>query len=347
MRYPVFDGHNDTLLNLFLPERGQGRSFFERSDIGHIDLPRAREGGLIGGFFAMFTPVQTAPGAGDPIAASLAAKQQPVDREAARDATLGMMAVLSRLVRASDGAVRVVRNAEALQASIDEGSMAVVMHIEGVEAIDTRLDALYAFYDAGLRSLGPVWSRPNAFGHGVPFDFPGSPDAGPGLTEAGAALVHACNDLGILIDLSHLNENGFWDVARLSSAPLVATHSNAYALTPSPRNLTDRQLDAIRESGGVVGVNFHVGFLREDGQTDPATPIARIVDHARYLTDRMGVDHVALGSDFDGATIPDELGDAAGLPRLMQALADAGFGDDDLRKIGYANWVRVLHATWR
>src|SRR5919202_1128991 len=127
-----------------------------------------------------------------------------------------------------------------------------------------ELDALEVFYQAGLRSLGPVWSRPTAFGHGVPFAFPRSPDTGAGLTDAGKELVRACNRLGIMIDLSHLNEQGFWDVAGLSDAPLVATHSNAHALCPSTRNLTDEQLGAIAGSGGLVGVNFAVSFLRED-----------------------------------------------------------------------------------
>ena len=151
--------------------------------------------------------------------------------------------------------------------------------------------------------MGLVWSRPNAFAHGVPFEFPASPDTGPGLTPAGVELVHACNRLGILVDLSHLNEKGFWDVARTSDAPLVATHSNAHALCASTRNLTDAQLDAIARTGGVVGVNFACGFLCEDGSNDDDTPMSEIVRHVDYLVERMGIDHVAFGSDFDGAKV--------------------------------------------
>ena len=109
--------------------------------------------------------------------------------------------------------------------------LAPVLHIEGAEAIDPNFEFLDVLYEAGLRSLGPVWSRPNAFGHGVPFRCPSSPDTGPGLTDLGKELIGACNRLGILIDLSHLNERGFWDVAAISNAPLVATHSNAHALS--------------------------------------------------------------------------------------------------------------------
>jgi membrane dipeptidase len=181
----------------------------------------------------------------------------------------------------------------------------------------------------------------------VPFRFPSSPDTGGGLTDAGRELVRACNRLGILVDLSHLNEAGFWDVAGLSSAPLVATHSNAHALCAASRNLTDAQLDAIRDSGGVAGVNFAITFLREDGLLVPDTPITEIVRHIDYFAERMGIDHVAFGSDFDGAEVPAELGGAAGLPKLVTALRDAGYGDDAVAKITHGNWLRVLRDTWR
>src|SRR5204862_5975253 len=114
------------------------------------------------------------------------------------------------------------------------GTIAAILHFEGAEPIDSQLNALEVFYRAGLRSLGLVWSRPNAFGEGVPFRFPSSPDTGPGLTAAGRELVRECNRLGILVDLSHLNERGFWDVADVTTAPLVATHSNAHALSATP-----------------------------------------------------------------------------------------------------------------
>jgi membrane dipeptidase len=159
--------------------------------------------------------------------------------------------------------------------------------------------------------------------------------------------VRACNRLGILVDVSHLNEAGFWDVTRLSDAPIVATHSNAHALCASTRNLTDAQLDAVRDSDGIVGVNFAVSFLRGDGRVDPATPISEIVRHVDYLADRMGIDHVGLGSDFEGAVVPAELGGAAGLPKLVDALRAGGYGDESVEKLTHANWLRVLDATWR
>jgi membrane dipeptidase len=113
------------------------------------------------------------------------------------------------------------------------------------------------------------------------------------------------------------------------------------------RNLTDAQLDAIGESGGLVGIVYATFFIRPDFADDPDTPISLIVDHARHVADRIGVDHLALGSDFDGATIPAALGDVAGLPRLLDALRDAGFTDEELGRIGWHNWRRVLDAWWR
>src|SRR3989442_10364759 len=350
---PIFVGHNDTLLQLYLPERGGGRSFFTRSDEGHIDLPGAREGGSGGGFFAVFVPSNSAMPRSTESDLTITETGYEVrmapalDLSYAQRMTIAVTAGLFRLEAESDGQVKVVRSTGELVTCLREGVLAAILHFEGAEAIDPELDALEVFYQAGLRSLGIVWSRPNAFAHGVPFKFPHSPDTGPGLTDAGKALVRACNRLGIMLDLSHLNEQGFWDVAALSDAPLVATHSNAYALTPSTRNLTDKQLDAIKESGGIVGLNFGVNDLREHGKHDPDTPLNIVMRHLNYLVEHLGIDCVGLGSDFDGTRIPREIGDVTGLPKLITALRDHGYDDIALRKLAYENWVRVLNNTWR
>lgn len=348
----VFDGHNDTLLNLYLPERGRGRSFFEQSGVGHVDLPRAQEGGFGGGLFACFAPPDPADGWSEEEALTVheggyEVEVAPAVRpEYSRGIAEKLTHKLFELEKGSGGRLKVVLGAEDLESCLREGIMAAVLHFEGAENLGTDPGALEHFYSMGLRSLGLVWSRANAFGHGVPFRFPASPDTGPGLTEEGRKLVHRCNELGILVDLSHLNENGFWDVSELSKAPLVASHSNAHALCPSTRNLTDDQLDAIRDSGGMVGVNFAVSFLREDGQNSPDTPLSEIVRHIDYLTGRMGIDHVGFGSDFDGATVPAELGDATGLPKLFEGLRGRGYGEEELKKLAHGNWVRVLRQTW-
>jgi membrane dipeptidase len=225
--------------------------------------------------------------------------------------------------------------------------MAAVMHMEGAEAIDAEFRMLELFHAAGLRSLGPVWSRPTIFGHGVPMRFPGHPDTGPGLTDTGRALVRACNDLGILIDLSHLNEKGFDDVAAHSDAPLVASHSNVHALCPSSRNLTDRQLDVIRDSDGLVGLNFAAVFLREDGRMRADFGIDVMLRHLDHLIARLGETRVALGSDFDGAIVSEEIGDVAGLTRLRAAMRAHGYDAPLMEKLCHGNWLRVLDATLR
>jgi len=149
-----------------------------------------------------------------------------------------------------------------------------------------------------------VWSRPNAFGCGVPFHYPGTPDLGPGLTDAGRDLVRACNERGVMLDLAHLNERGFFDVAALSDAPLVVSHTAAHALAPMPRSLTDAQLDAIGDSGGLVGVVFDTVMTRSDGDLVFDTPLDVIAGHIEYIAERIGLDHIALGSDFDGCFPP-------------------------------------------
>jgi membrane dipeptidase len=246
------------------------------------------------------------------------------------------------------GHLALAREVEDLDAARDgDGPPVAVLHLEGAEAIDPGLESLELWWGAGLRSLGPVWSRSNAFGHGVPFASPSSPDIGPGLTDAGRALARRCAELGILLDVSHLNEAGFWDLARLELGPIVATHSAAHALCPTSRNLTDAQLDQISASSGLVGIVFACAFLRGDFADDLDTPIDLIAAHARYVADRIGAEHVALGSDFDGARIPSSVGDASGMPKVLEALRGAGFTTAEVAAIAWENWRRVLDAWWR
>jgi membrane dipeptidase len=342
---PVFDGHNDALTKDGHELLAEGRPG------GHLDLPRMRAGGVRGGIFAVFVE-------------SGGAREERVERDdgvlefvpaprlehapaaAKASAVGGRLLALER-----SGAVRVARGVADLdRAREDEDPPTpplAVLHLEGAEPIDPGLESLELWYGAGLRSLGPVWSRSNAFAHGVPFISPSTPDTGPGLTDAGRALVRRCAELGILVDVSHLNEAGFWDLAGLELGPIVASHSAVHALCPTSRNLTDRQLDAVGDSGGLVGIVFACPFLRRDFADDPDTPIELIAQHARYVADRIGVEHVALGSDYDGATIPAELGDVTGTPRLLEALAGAGFDERELSLIGWENWRRVLGAWWR
>ena len=344
---PVFDGHNDVLLRLYragLP--GAERRFLDGEAAGHLDLPRARAGGFAGGLFALYAPSRSGLNfralSGEAYALPL---PSGVPLDEARTVILGMAAILLRIVRESEGAVALCRTTQDIRDAMGRGALACVMHVEGAEAIDPDLAMLDVLHAAGLRSLGPVWSRDNIFGAGVPMRYPSSPDIGGGLTEAGRALVRRCNQLKILVDLSHLTETGFRDVARLTDAPLVATHSNVHALCASSRNLTDRQLDAIRESDGIVGVNFATSFLRADGQMRNDTPLDDVVRHVDGLIERVGETRVGLGSDYDGAVVPREIASAAHLQRLFEALERRGYDAALLARIGHGNWLRVLERT--
>lgn len=345
---PVFDGHNDTLLRLWSGEDDPVTAYRDGGRGGHIDLPMVGRSNLAGGLFAMYTPSPAAISLAEMMQAELYDFPLPPRLELpyAQAATTAMAAIFLRLERALGDRFRRCTTVAQIRAAMAEGAFAAVLHLEGADCIDAGLDNLEVLYAAGLRSLGPVWSRNNIFADGVPLRYPSSPDIGGGLTDAGRALVRACDAMGVVVDLSHLTERGFWDVAETSRKPLVATHSNAHALTPTSRNLTDRQLDCIRERGGLVGLNFATAFLRTDGRMSPDTPVEFMVRHIDHLLERLGEDGVALGSDFDGATVPDVIGDCTGLPRLLDALAAAGYGEALIRKIAAENWLSLLARSW-
>ena len=232
-------------------------AFLQGEEKGHLDLPKARKGGFAGGLFAIFVPSPKRERSRQRRNAFAGDRQRHRQRSgaarrrcgggAAGRVRHGVAAVsdragverarsrLPRLLPISNAASPTTRWRRCFISKAPKRSMRTF----------ELLDVLHA---AGLRSLGPVWSRPNMFGHGVPFRCPSSPDTGPGLTDLGKALIGACNRLRILIDLSHLNERGFWDVAEISNAPLVATHSNAHAVSPHSRNLTDRAIGGDRRN---------------------------------------------------------------------------------------------------
>jgi membrane dipeptidase len=339
----VFDGHNDSLGRLQEDDRTPA-DFLTGLPERDIDLPRARAGGLGGGLFAINAP---SPHDASPDGSLWDVPYAgPVDHAEATAFTAGALGRAHALAAASDGAVAVVTDVAALDRCHTDGTLAMVLHLEGAEAIDPGLAALDTWHAAGVRSIGLVWSRPSAFGHGVPFRFPASPDTGPGLTDAGRALVRRCAERGIMVDLSHLNTAGFADVVRIGAAPIVASHTACHALCAGTRNVTDDQLREIGLGGGIVGIVFAPAFVREDGANDADTPLAVLVAHVRHAVEVAGIDHVGLGSDFDGAPMPAAIGDVAGLPRLLDALRDAGFSAADVEQIAWGNWRRVLALAW-
>ncbi|MEM9783480.1 MAG: membrane dipeptidase [Pseudomonadota bacterium] len=371
---PVFDGHNDTILRVELAERmgtprdlavedptpaGSGGFRSRRLD---IDLPRAEAAGFAGGFFAMFTPTgQARPPAhdhpingegrkGDGVGSTsdatptdeVKSSADAVDQARALAFTTRLLARLHQLARSCPDRVAIVDGRAAIETAMAHNRLAILPHIEGAECIDEDLAALETLHSAGLRSLGPVWSRPNAFGHGAPMAPQPEIEVLPGLTDAGRALVATCEAMGVMIDCSHLTETGFWDVAAVTDQPLVATHSNAHAICPSARNLTNKQLDAVAERGGVVGLNFHVAFLRPDCRHNRDTGLDVMLRHLDHLLAHLGEEGVALGSDFDGCLLPREIGDVTGLPKLVEAMRAAGYGETLVERIAWRNWLGLI-----
>lgn len=348
---PVFDGHNDILYRLNADPDRREAIWLGTDGSGQLDLPRMRAGGFAGGFFAVYIPSPSDFDAPD----LLAQMDQPpydfplsdlIDHRAAHPVAMAQIGHLMWMQRTAPDDFVICHSATAIRTAMAQGKIAAVLHMEGAEAIDPDLDALHIYHAMGLRSLGPVWSRPTIFGHGVPFRYPSTGDTGEGLTEAGHRLIRACNALRIMIDLSHLNEAGFNDVARLSDAPLVATHSNAHAVCASSRNLTDRQLAMIADSGGMVGLNFATCFLRPDGRTSPEMTLEPMLRHLDHLIGILGEDHVGVGSDFDGATMPQQIKDVAGLPVLFDAMRGHGYDAALLHKLAHENWLTLLQRTW-
>lgn len=344
---PVLDGHNDALTRLLRAGGVSAAESFVDGDEGHLDLGKARRGGFAGGFFALWVASpddetdhrdeMCAPAYDLPLPAML-------PREEALPIVAAQIATLRRLE--SLDALKVCTSVEEVRGCLATGTLAAILHLEGAEAIDPELHTLEALHAEGLRSLGPVWSRPTLFGHGVPFRYPSGPDTGEGLTAHGVRLVKRCNELGIMLDLSHLNAAGLEDVATHSAHPLVATHSNAHALCPHARNLTDEQLRTIAATDGMVGLNFATAFLREDGQMRPDTSLDTLLRHLDHLIGILGEEGVGFGSDFDGATVPERIGDAGGLTTLRRSMRDHGYDDELMTRLCHGNWLRVLERTW-
>lgn len=347
---PLFDGHNDALSRLQRGGAAAEPGFLDGDGAGDLDLPRAVSAGLRGGLFAIFVdgPAGDAPLVRSPHGWSIA-PAPPLPRAQARPPALAMLTLLHRLADRSDGRLALAGEIDDVTAALTGGPLAAVAHLEGAEPIDpVALDDLWRLRDAGLRSLGLVWSRPNAFGHGVPFRLPASPDSGAGLTAAGRALVRECAAAGVLVDLAHLNACGVRDVAELigGARPLVASHTTAHALTPSARALTDDQLRLIGATGGLVGISFSGPDLAAGGGDGADVDLDRVAAHAEHVAEQAGAGCVALGSDFDGASIPPAIGDVGGIPRLLDRLRERGWSEPDLRAFAHGNWLRVLERWW-
>lgn len=339
---PVFDGHEDFITaikprrNVFGPKGG--RDFLAdgaaaewddspggQEKRGHVDVPRAMRGGLGGCFTSIYLSNERA---------EYNALAYAIDE----------MNDVFRIADKSDGYFRVCRTVGEVRKAWEEDAFASVFMFEGADPISWSLKELRVFYELGLRCLAPTWSRSTIFAHGVSF---GGNLPETGLTDLGRELVHECNRLGIILDVSHINPAGFWDMIEESSAPIIATHSSVKAISPHVRNLDDDQIRALAKKGGTIGINFANIFLRPDMQPKNDTTLDVVVSHFEYILNLVGDDHVSFGSDFDGTDIPSVIKDAEGLPLILRELQRRGHSEATLEKVCNGNFLRVAEAVWK
>jgi len=312
---PIFWGPKPPLTPLYfdLESWPEEMRLGKRTKFGHVDLPRLIEGGVSCPVFAI-CPTQV---------------YKP-ERSIMR--TLELFDAIIREIKSnSDKVVHATRVNDIVQAKLD-GKVSVVVSIEGGEAIEGNLAVLRVLQQLGIRIFGLTHNNRNQIGDGV------GERTQSGLTNFGFKSIKELNKLGVVIDVSHLNDEGFWDVIEASKDPIVATHSNTRAICNVPRNLSDKQIKAIAKNGGVVGVNFFAECI------DPIHPtLDRILDHIDHMVNLVGVDYVGIGSDYDGMDVtPVGLKDVSEIPNITKGLIRRGYKTDDINKILGENFLRVF-----
>jgi membrane dipeptidase len=289
-------------------------SLGKRTKFGHVDIPRMMEGGINCPVFAICVTTLYKP-------------------ERALMRSMEMLdAYYNEITKNQDKILLALTTEEILKAKKD-GKISSMLSIEGGESIEGNLAALRMIHKLGVRIFGLTHNNRNQIGDGI-----GEARTRGGLTEFGVQLVEALNRLGIIVDVSHLSDNGFWDVIETSKAPIIASHSNSRKVCDISRNLTDDQIKALSESGGVVGINFWLPSIAEN---DP--DLEKVLDHIDHISELVGVDYIGLGSDFDGfdSQLPG-LEDASKIPNITRGLVKRGYSDNDINKILGANFLRVF-----
>lgn len=309
------DLHCDTISCLAWEEEEGGGL---RSNQRHIDLERMRMSDALLQCFALYietTPEGIGPGGEAPYEI-YERELHCYEREMEKNADL---------IRPALCFEDIVKNQE-------NGRMSALLTVEDAVPLEGKLQRVKEFYDDGVRLLTFTWNYENSLA------WPNGSPEGLGLKPFGFEVLEQLNSLGIIADVSHLSDRGFWDVAEHSGKPFVASHSNARALCNVPRNLTDDMLRTLGEKGGVAGINFASFFLAKDGEV---TQIDDIVRHAVYMADKAGIDAVALGSDFDGIGNSLAFGDYTGMPKIEEALNKV-FTAAEVDKITHENALRVI-----
>jgi len=324
----VVDTHNDTVLHLITappfiysgrapPDR---RTLGERSEAGQIDIPRIKEGGVDCLLFAMYVSPQ---------------------HRARLRRLIQMLDAFHTELEANSETIALATSYDEIMAAVKDDKIAAVITIEGGEPLEGDISALRTAYRLGTRSLTLTHFPRNELGDGS------GADSGSHLSEFGKEVVEEMNRLGMIVDISHLNETGFWDVMELSKDPALATHSNCKALCGHHSNLTDDQIKALAENGGVINLSFCAGFIKDGvGFGDPESikkvTIEDWLDHLDHAVGLVGTDHVGLGSDLDGGCGFPGLDDATKFPDLTRGIVARGYSDSDIEKILGANDLRFF-----
>ncbi|MFN3134841.1 MAG: dipeptidase [Candidatus Kryptonium sp.] len=356
----VADTHNDVLLRAM---DGEDISFETKR--GHSDLVRLKKGGVDIQVFAVWV---------DPVAF----EKNPFKR------ANQMIDTLYSIASRNPDKIAVVRNSSELEKALSEGKICAVIGVEGGHAIENRIENLEQLYKRGVRYLGLTWNNSIDWASSA-FDETMNSEKlkVKGLSEFGKKVVEKMNELGMIVDVSHLGEQAFWDVMRVTKKPVIASHSSVYNLCPHYRNLKDEQIKAIAQTGGVIFVNFYAEYIDSSFNTkrkqleekyktqfdsirilyehnpqeyrrarrqlmmkiadELRPPLDVLIDHIDYIAKLVGVDHVGLGSDFDGISItPLEIDDVTSLPNITKKLLERGYSVEDVKKILGGNFVRVF-----
>ena len=355
-RAVVVDTHADTLWRVL----DKGDDITVRSAKGQVDIPRLLEGGVDGQFFSIWPQPLYGPSG-------------YIKR------CLRLIDALHGIIDRSGGKMFLATSADDIRRADHEGKIAALLGIEGGHAIEDDLGALRMFHRMGVRYMTLTWSINTSWA-----DSSGDRRAYHGLTSFGGQVVHEMNRLGMIVDVSHVSDETFNDVLRVTSSPVIASHSSCRALCDAPRNMTDDMLRALGKNGGVVMINFFPAFIDQDFRRASAAaedgakarisaiasetlddPVARenrtwelhqsldgsipppsidlVLDHIEHAIQVAGVDHVGLGSDFDGITsAPRGLEDVSKLPALTRGLLERGHSEDDVMKVLGGNFLRVF-----
>ena len=308
----VIDGHCDTILEI----ANKKINFGKRNTKGHLDIPRLQEGGVNVQVFAIFIEDIYKP-----------------DRALKR--TLQLYDIFYQELMNNQNHISLITHCYQIEKAKKAGKIGVILAIEGGEAMEGDLGILRVLHKLGIRLITLTWNQRNQIADGV-----GEARTNSGLTEFGVKVVEEMNKLGILIDISHLSETGFWDVIKHSKNAIVASHSNCFSLCPFRRNLKDDQIKALSDKGGVIGVTYVPDFLTQDKRK---ADIEDVLNHIDYLIKIGGINCVGLGSDFDGTrALPINLDGADKIPNITSGLIRRGYKENEILKILGGNFLRVF-----